>query len=66
MTNQDELVRLRLALNQLSPDEWMLVNALHYRNMSEAEVGELLGITQQAVSYRIRSIYRKLKKCMGI
>ena len=66
VADQDELVRLRCALNQLTPEEWMLVNALYYRNMSEAEAGKFLGITQQAVSYRIKSICRKLKKIMRI
>ena len=66
VADQDELFRLRSALNQLTPKEWMLVNALYYRNMSEAEAGKFLGITQQAVSYRIKSICRKLKKIMRI
>ena len=66
VADQDELVRLRCALNQLTPDEWMLINSLYYQSMSEAETGSYLGISQQAVSKKARKIYRKLKKFMKL
>lgn len=64
LIERDELERLRCALRELRMDEWMLVNALYYQGISETEAAKILNVTQQAVSYRIKAICRKLKKIM--
>lgn len=64
LIERDELERLRLALKRLKPEERELIKALFFDGKNERQYAESLGITQQAVSYRIRTICRKLKKFM--
>ena len=64
LIEQDELERLRCALKRLEPEERELVKALFFDGKNERQYAESLGITQQAVSYRIKAICRKLKKYM--
>lgn len=62
---QDEIIRLKQALWKLKPDEWELINLLYYKEMSEAEAGKMLGLSQQGISKRLKRIYRNLKKILG-
>ena len=66
IADRDELNRLRLALRQLSPEEWTLINALYYQGLSEKDAGKCVGISQQGISKRLKRIYRKLKNFMEI
>ena len=64
LIERDELERLRLALKRLEPEERKLVKALFFEEKTEQQYAESLDVTQQAVSYRIKAICRKLKKIM--
>ena len=64
LMEQDELARLHHALNQLRPDEQYLIHAIFYERIGEATLGKKMGLTQQAISYRVKTVCRKLKKIM--
>lgn len=49
----------------LLPDESQkIIHLRFYRNLTEAQIGEIYGITQQAVSKRIGRIIEKIKKLL--
>ena len=52
------------AVKSLSPDEQVYIKALFEDNLTEAELAERLGVSQQAVDARKRRILKKLKKFM--
>lgn len=62
----DEVDKLCAALKQLNPDEYALIHALFFEQISEKEVAKQKGITQQGISKRLRKIYRKIRFFMKI
>ena len=64
--HSDELDRLRKALETLEPEEYELIHALYYEEISEERLAQQAGITQQGISKRLKKIYRKIKKYMKI
>lgn len=57
---ENELLRLAVAL--LKEDERQLILLRFWQECSQSQVAELLGLSQQAVSYRERNILGKIKK----
>ena len=54
------------AKEELEPDERLLIKLMYDENKTEEEIGEVFGITQQAVSKRHSKIIQKLRKIMKI
>ena len=67
-TPEDHLMRsienelLRQAVALLKEDERQLILLRFWQECSQSQVAELLGLSQQAVSYRERNILGKIKK----
>lgn len=57
---ENELLRQAVAL--LKEDERQLILLRFWQECSKSQVAELLGLSQQAVSYRERNILGKIKK----
>ena len=57
---ENELLRQAVAL--LKEDERQLILLRFWQECSQSQVAELLGLSQQAVSYRERNIIGKIKK----
>lgn len=57
---ENELLRQAVAL--LKEDEHQLILLRFWQECSQSQVAELLGLSQQAVSYRERNILGKIKK----
>ena len=53
--------KLRTALSELTDDERILITLHYYKDISESELAKKYGISQQAISKRIKKIREKLK-----
>lgn len=53
--------KLRAALSELTYDERILITLHYYKDISESELAKKYGISQQAISKRIKKIREKLK-----
>ena len=60
------LDKLRHALNKLSEEERTLLEQYYFTGVSECELSDIYGISQQAVSKRVRKIFAKLKNLIKI
>jgi RNA polymerase sigma factor (sigma-70 family) len=56
---------LQVALACLIESDRWLIDRLYWRGETESEVGSSLGISQQAVSKRKRSVLRKLRRLLN-
>lgn len=59
--NRIQLNELRNAIRLLDNDEQILIYRYYYDEMTEAELAQIYGISQQAVSKRIRKVREKLR-----
>lgn len=64
VTNQIMVDKLRDCLELLTAEERQLIYFLFYEEKSETEVSSFYGISQQAVSKRMKRILEKLKKLL--
>ena len=62
----DEIDRLCTALKKLSPEEYALIQAVFFEDITEESLAKYAGITQQGISKRLKAIYRKIKNSMKI
>ena len=53
--------KLRTALSELTDDERIIITLHYYKEISESELAKKYGISQQAISKRIKKIREKLK-----
>ena len=60
------LDKLREVLPLLDAEDQKLLWLRHDREFSEQKHGEIYGVSQQAISKRLRKLYDKIKKMMGI
>jgi len=59
-----ELIDLWVSIEQvLTPEEFTLFG-LTYGGFKQWEIAQHIGITQQAVSYRLKKIRKKLQCCL--
>lgn len=56
--------RLHAAIRQLSPDQKEMVRAIYFENMSVNDYAARMGVTQSAISHRLRTVKKKLKKLL--
>ena len=56
--------RLHAAIRQLSPDQKEMVRAIYFENMSVNDYAARMGVTQSAISHRLQTVKKKLKKLL--
>ena len=57
--------RLHTAIRQLSPDQQKMVQAIYFENVSVNDYAARMGVTQSAISHRLQTVKKKLKKLLG-
>lgn len=57
--------RLRTAIRQLSRDQQEMVQAIFFENVSVNDYAARMGVTQSAISHRLQTVKKKLKKLLG-
>lgn len=57
--------RLHAAIRQLSPDQKEMVRAIYFENMSVNDYAARMGVTQSAISHRLQTVKKKLKKLLS-
>ena len=63
---QEELREvLGAAIDSLSPKEKQVVTLCYYENLNLREIGEVLGVSQQRISFIRSGALSKLKKSMS-
>ena len=62
--NKIYLERLPGVMNQLSKDDRELIDLMFYKNMSEAQIAEMKGVTQQNISQKRRRILGRCYKLL--
>lgn len=56
--------RLHAAIQQLSPDQQEMVQAIYFENISVNDYAARLGVTQSAISHRLQTMKKKLKRLL--
>ena len=62
---QEMLKKLPEALKQLTDEQLWLIEQVFYFNRNQTDIGNELGISQQAIQRRLERILKKLKKFLG-
>ena len=57
--------RLRTAIQKLSPDQQAMIRAIYFENVSVNDYAARMGVTQSAISHRLQTVRKKLKKLLG-
>lgn len=57
--------RLHVAIRQLSHDQQEMVRAIFFENVSVNDYAARMGVTQSAISHRLQTVKKKLKKLLG-
>lgn len=57
--------RLHTAIRQLSPDQQEMVRAIFFENVSVNDYAARMDVTQSAISHRLQTVKKKLKKLLG-
>ena len=55
---------LRTAIQQLTPDQQEMVQAIYFENVSVNDYAARMGVTQSAISHRLQTVRKKLKKLL--
>lgn len=56
--------RLHTAIRQLSPDQQEMVQAIYFENVSVNDYAARMGVTRSAISHRLQTVKKKLKKLL--
>lgn len=62
LEKQEEIVLLRQALSTLSEDQQWLVKEVYFKGRSQVEIAKELGVSKMAITLRLQTILKKLKK----
>jgi RNA polymerase sigma factor (sigma-70 family) len=54
--------KLRDTILSLRKDEQLLIIQYFYEEMTESRIAEMYGVTQQAISHRLKMLCRRLKE----
>ena len=57
--------RLHAAIRQLSPDQQEMVRAIYFEGVSVNDYAARMSVTQSAISHRLQTVRKKLKKLLG-
>lgn len=64
LAHEECLRKLQKALRTLNPEERKLIDLHFYQDFSQADIAARLGVSQQAISKRLRKICEKMKKLL--
>ena len=62
LEKQEEIALLRKALSTLTADQQWLINEIYFKERSQVEIAKELGLSKMAISLRLQTILKKLKK----
>lgn len=57
--------RLRAAIQKLDPDQQAMIRAIYFEGVSVNDYAARMGVTQSAISHRLQTVKKKLKKFLG-
>ena len=57
--------RLRAAIQKLAPDQQAMIRAIYFDGVSVNDYAARMGVTQSAISHRLQTVKKKLKKLLG-
>ena len=57
--------RLRAAIQKLDPDQQAMIRAIYFEGVSVSDYAARMGVTQSAISHRLQTVKKKLKKLLG-
>ena len=57
--------RLRAAIQKLDPNQQTMVRAIYFEGVSVNDYAARMGVTQSAISHRLQTVKKKLKKLLG-
>lgn len=57
--------RLRAAIQKLAPDQQAMIRAIYFDGVSVNDYAARMGVTQSAISHRLQTVKKKLKKFLG-
>ena len=57
--------RLRAAIQKLDPDQQAMIRAIYFEGVSVNDYAARMGVTQSAISHRLQTVRKKLKKLLG-
>ena len=57
--------RLRAAIQNLDPDQQAMIRAIYFEGVSVNDYAARMGVTQSAISHRLQTVRKKLKKLLG-
>lgn len=57
--------RLRVAIQKLAPDQQAMIRAIYFDGVSVNDYAARMGVTQSAISHRLQTMKKKLKKFLG-
>ena len=57
--------RLRAAIQKLAPDQQAMIRAIYFDGVSVNDYAARMGVTQSAISHRLQTMKKKLKKFLG-
>ena len=57
--------RLRAAIRKLAPDQQAMIRAIYFDGVSVNDYAARMGVTQSAISHRLQTVKKKLKKFLG-
>lgn len=56
--------RLRAAIQKLAPDQQAMIRAIYFDGVSVNDYAARMGVTQSAISHRLQTVRKKLKKLL--
>lgn len=59
---QVEHQEVRQVIGQLDSEERMLVYGIYFENKTQAEMASIMGVSQQAVAYKLKKVLNKMRK----
>ena len=57
--------RLSAAIQKLDPDQQAMIRAIYFEGVSVNDYAARMGVTQSAISHRLQTVRKKLKKLLG-
>ena len=57
--------RLRAAIQKLAHDQQAMIRAIYFEGVSVNDYAARMGVTQSAISHRLQTVRKKLKKLLG-
>lgn len=57
--------RLHAAIQTLDPDQQAMIRAIYFEGVSVNDYAARMGVTQSAISHRLQTVRKKLKKLLG-